>query len=119
MNTALWIIQILLGIVFIMVGLMKTVAPVNKLNQFSWTTRSSEAFIRFVGISELLIGFGLILPQVTGIFPILSVIAAFSLCLIMILAMVEHIKYKETNELWKNILFITLSLFVAGGRLMY
>ena len=118
MNTALWIIQILLSIMMIVIGFMKAFYPVEKLDKFSWTTRSSKGFIRYVGISELLIGIGLILPELTGILPVLTSYAALSLCMIMVLAMVEHIRYKEANEIWKNVIIILLAAFVALGRFM-
>jgi|SRR4030095_96959 len=116
MNTALWIVQILLGAMMMLLGLMKTFLPVEQLSKLSWTTRSPEAFIKFVGISELLIGLGLILPRLTGIKPELTSWAAISLCIVMALAAVEHIKYHERNEVWKNVLISILGLFVAVGR---
>jgi len=116
MNTALWIVQVLLGTMMMLLGGMKTFLPVERLRKLSWTRRSPEAFIRFVGISELLIGLGLMLPQLTGIKPALSSWAAISLCIVMALATVEHIKYHERNEIWKNVLISMLGLFVAVGR---
>jgi hypothetical protein len=116
MNTALWIVQILLGTIMLLLGVMKTFLPVEQLSKLSWTTRSTEAFIRFVGISELLIGLGLVLPQLTGIMPGLTSWAAISLCIVMALATVEHIKYHEKNEVWKNVLISIFGLFVAVGR---
>jgi uncharacterized membrane protein YphA (DoxX/SURF4 family) len=116
MNTALWIVQILLGAMMILLGLMKTFLPVEQLSRLSWTTRNSEAFVRFVGTSELLIGLGLILPQLTGIKPALTSWAAISLCIVMAAATMEHIRYHERNEIWKNVLISMLGLFVAVGR---
>jgi len=116
MNTALWIVQILLGAMMLLLGLMKTFLPLERLSKLSWTTRSSEAFVRFVGISELLIGFGLILPQLTGIVPALTSWAAICLCVVMVFATFEHIKYHEGNEVWKNLVISILGLFVAVGR---
>lgn len=116
MNTALWTVQAILGSFFLLLGLMKTFFPLERLNKLSWTTRSSEKFIRFVGISELLIGLGLILPQLTGILPFLTSLAACSLCMIMILAIAEHVKHKETREIWKNLIILLLAGFVAVGR---
>jgi hypothetical protein len=75
-----------------------------------------NGFIRFVGTSELLIGLGLILPQLTGILPILTPIGAASLCLVMILAIAEHIQHKETNDIPKNIIILLLAVFVAVWR---
>lgn len=116
MNTALWIVQILLGVIMSFIGLMKTFSPINKLEKFTWTTRYTPSYIRFVGISELLIGCGLILPQWTGILPILTFYAAIALCIIMVLAIKEHLKYGENHEIWKNVIFILLAAFVAIGR---
>lgn len=66
MNIALWIVQALLGTMMLVLGFMKAFRPVESLSQFSWTTRSTEDRIRFVGFSELMIGFGLIFPQLIG-----------------------------------------------------
>jgi len=116
MNTALWIVQILLSIMMLGIGFMKTFYPVEKLSKFSWTTRHPNRFIRFVGISEMLIGLGLIFPELTGILPMLTPYAAISLCMIMVLAMAEHVRYKEGHEIWKNVIIILPAAFVALGR---
>ena len=116
MNTALWIVQGILGGMMLILGVMKSFLPVEKLNKFSWTTRNSKNFTRFVGISELMIGFGLVLPQLTGILPLLTSIAAASLCLIMIFAIADHIRHKETHDVPKNVIILLLAAFIAVGR---
>ena len=116
MNTALWIVQIFLGTMMLLLGFMKTFLPVEKLSKLSWTSRSSEDRVRFVGFSELLIGSGLILPQLTGITPRLTSLAAMSLCIIMALAIAEHVRHEGKNEIGKNIIIMLLAAFVAVGR---
>jgi len=116
MNTALWIVEILLGTMMLSLGFMKTFLPVEKLSGISWTTRSSEDKVRFIGFSELLIGLGLILPQLTGITPRLTSLAAAFLCIVMIMATAEHIKHGEKSEIWKNIIILLLAAFIAVGR---
>lgn len=116
MNIALWVAQGILGAMFLMLGLMKSTQSKEKLSKIAWTTRSSMQKIRFIGISEFLIGLGLILPQLTGVMPVLTVIAAATLALVMILAIVEHLKYKETKEIATNVVLMVLALFVAWGR---
>src|SRR5678810_129014 len=113
MNTTLWIIQAIVGAIMFLLGVMKTFQPIEKLNKFSWTTRSSVGFVRFVGTSELLIGTALILPQLTGVLPILTPLAALSLCMIMVLAIADHVKNKEINEIGKNVIIILLAAFVT------
>ena len=117
MNTSLWIAQAILGAMMITIGIVKTFQPIEKLSKLSWTTHSSEGFVRFVGISEILIGAGLVLPQLTGILPLLTPLAALSLCMIMVLAIAEHVKHKESHEIGKNVTIILLAAFVAVGRL--
>jgi len=116
MNAALWIIQIVLSIMMLVIGFMKTFYPLEKMKKFSWTSRSSKGFVRFVGVSELLIGLGLILPELTGILPILTPLAAVSLCMIMLLAAIEHIKHKEKQDIGKNVIVFLLAAFVAIER---
>ena len=116
MNTALWIVQIVLSTLMLSLGFMKTFMPVKKLSTLNWTTHSSEGFVRFVGVSELLIGAGLVLPQLTGILPLLTPWAALSLCMIMVLAIAEHVRYKEIHEIGKNVIIILLAAFVVVGR---
>ena len=115
MNTSLWIVQAILGAMMILLGIMKTFLPIEKLSKFSWTTRSSKGFVRFVGISELLIGAGLILPELIGIVPILTPLAALFLCMIMVLAIADHVEYRETDEIGKNVIIIVLAAFVTVG----
>lgn len=118
MNAALWIVQIILSIMMLVIGFMKTFYPVENLGKFSWTKRSWKGFIRFVGISELLIGIGLIVPEMTGILPLLTPYAALSLCMIMVFAIVDHIRYNEVHEIWKNLIILLLAGLVALGRFM-
>ncbi len=73
--------------------------------------------IKFIGVSELLIGLGIVLPQLTGILPILTPVAAIALCLVMVLAAIDHYKSKEMKEVGINIFIFALSAFVVYGRL--
>jgi hypothetical protein len=115
MNASLWIVQAILAAMMILLGIMKTFQPIEKLSKFSWTTRSSKGFVRFVGISEFLIGAGLIVPQLTGILPILTPLAALSLCMIMVLAIADHVRNKEI-KIVMNVIIILLAAFVTVGR---
>lgn len=116
MNTTLWIIQGLLAAMFLMAGIMKTFMPKDKLAKMTWTVNASVAKIKFVGISELLIALGLVLPQLTGILPILTPVAACALVVIMILAAVEHYNSNEMKAIGMNMFILLLAAFVAYGR---
>ena len=117
MNIALWIVQGLLAAMYLMAGSLKTFNLARAKEQMPWAKNRSDAFVRFVGISELLGALGLILPLVTGILPWLTVLAATGLTLIQLLAIfTEHLPKKEFNVIPVNIVLLALALFVAIGR---
>jgi uncharacterized membrane protein YphA (DoxX/SURF4 family) len=117
MNIALWIAQILLAVLFGMAGLLKTFQVQKVKEQMPWAKNRSDAFVRFVGISELLGALGMILPLLTGILPWLTPLAALGLALIQVLAIAtEHLPKKEYNVIPMNIVLLALSVFVVIGH---
>ena len=119
MNIALWIAQGLLAAMYVAAGSMKTFQParVRETPQMTWAHTRPDGFIRFVGISELLGAFGLILPILTGILPWLTPIAAIGLTLIQLLAIfTEHLPKKEYNVIPMNLVLLGLAVFVVFGR---
>ena len=118
MNTALWIIQGILATMYVFAGITKSTQSKEKLEkQFPWAKDLSLNTVRFIGISELLGGIGLILPWLTGIAPVLTPISAVGLGIVMILAFsTVHLKRKEYKETGLNIILLILAAFVAYGR---
>jgi uncharacterized membrane protein YphA (DoxX/SURF4 family) len=116
MNIALWIAQILLGLMFLMAGSTKAFSYEKAKASMAWVQDSSKGLVTFIGVAELLGGLGLILPYVLGIAPILTPIAALGLGLIMILAAGFHAKRKESKAIPMNLILLVLALFVAFGR---
>ncbi|MBT2756858.1 DoxX family protein [Mesobacillus foraminis] len=116
MNIALWIVQIILGLAFIMFGSMKALQYEKAKASLPWVKDYSKGFVTFIGVSELLGGLVLILPYAIGIAPILTPVAALGLGLVMILAAGFHSKRKEYQAIGTNIIFLALAIFVAIGR---
>src|SRR5262245_22830625 len=83
---ALWTVQVLLAIAFGMAGVMKATQPIEVLAaQMVWPGDVPSALVRFIGVSELLGGIGLVLPAATRIQPRLTPLAAVGLVVVMIL----------------------------------
>ena len=117
MNIVLWIAQGLLAAMYLMAGSIKTFNTTKAKEQMPWAKNRSDAFVRFVGTSELLGALGLILPLVTGILPWLTVLSAIGLALIQLLAILtEHLPKKEYNVIPVNTVLLVLAVFVAFGR---
>jgi uncharacterized membrane protein YphA (DoxX/SURF4 family) len=116
MYIALWVVQILLALGFLMAGSAKTFTPIEKLQkQMSWTKHTTMPIVRLVGIVELLGALGLILPAATKIAPILTPIAAVGLVLAMIGAIIIHVRLNEVKQISAPLILLLLSLFVVVG----
>ncbi len=110
-NIALWIVQILLALVFLMAGYPRAFQPLDVVAQsIFWVTDVPPPLVRFIGISELLGAIGLIVPAMTRIQPRLTVPAAAGLSIIMLSASVFHVARGEFFALP-----MTVTLFSIGG----
>ena len=98
MLIALWILNALLALAFIAAGAMKLARPKSALvaSGMAWVDDFADPTVKLIGAAELIGGIGLILPLLTGIAPILTPIAATALALVMLGAVVVHIRRKES-----------------------
>lgn len=118
LNVALWVSQGLLAAMFIMAGTNKCFQTIDELSKMlPWATQVPEGLVRFIGISELLGGLGLLLPSILRIKPILTPIAAIGLVTIMVFASIFHISRGETSVIGINFVIMAIALFVAWGRI--
>jgi putative oxidoreductase len=116
LHIALWIAQVILGGMFMMGGFMKAFTPIDELSvQMPWA-KDIPLLTPFIGISELLGGLGLILPAALRIAPRLTVLSAYGLAVIMVLALLFHISRGEVSGIPTNIVLGLLSVFIAWGR---
>jgi hypothetical protein len=120
-NIALWVVQGLLALVYLAAGGVKAVRPREQLaasGRFDWMKDTSDGGVKAVGIVEILGALGLILPELTGIAPILTPIAAVGLVIVQVLAMRVHIRLGEQKSLPANVILLLLAAFVAVGRFL-
>jgi len=111
MNILLWVLQIVLGLYYLMGGswmISKIPAPWLKLlPKPAWIT---------LGVLQVLFALGLVLPDATGMFPQLTPIAA--VCVTLETGLVATLtKPKFQGVLWVVVPAL-LALFVAYGRLV-
>lgn len=120
-NIALWAVQALLALVYLAAGGLKVVRPREQLvasGNFDWMKDTSDAGVKAVGAVELLGALGLILPELTGIAPILTPIAAVGLVVVQIGAIRVHLTRNERQPLPANGVLLLLAAFVAVGRFL-
>ena len=102
---------------FGMAVFMKTFQTTKAHDTLPWAKNRSDAFVHFVGVSELLGALGMIFPLLTGILPWLTPLAAIGLALIQVLAIfTEHLPKKEYKVLPMNVVLMVLSLLIVLGR---
>ncbi|MFK7970137.1 MAG: DoxX family protein [Bacteroidia bacterium] len=117
LNIALWVAQALLGLMFLMAGAMKASQPVEALTEsLPWVTSTPLWLVRFIGLSELLGGLGLLLPSILRIKPFLTVWAAIGLAVVMLLAALFHGARGEFSAIGVNVVMLALFVFIAWGR---
>lgn len=117
MNIALWIVQGLLALAFLMAGGMKLLQPKAKMaEKMAWVEDFSDIQIKGIGAVEVLGAIGLIVPPLTGIAPVLAPLAALGLVLTMAGAAITHYRRGEMAMIAPNGVLLVLSLIVMVGR---
>ncbi|HEY7023090.1 MAG TPA: DoxX family protein [Ktedonobacterales bacterium] len=118
MNIALWVIQILLALAFLVAGAPKATQSIEALSKrLTWAKDVPVPLVRFIGVAEILGALGLILPALTGILPGLTIAAAVGLAIIQASAIIFHLMRGEARVIAGNIVLLALLLFVIYGRI--
>ena len=115
MNILLWILQCLLGLLFIFSGVMKFVMSVAEMNAQSPVVWPG-IFLHFIGVCEVLGGVGLILPSALRIEPYLTPLAAAGLAIITAGATVTTLMGPMKGMAVVPLVTCLLCIFVAWGR---
>lgn len=122
MNILLWILQALLAVIFLMLGFMKVSQSKDVIKEkggerMAWVEDLSDRNVKLIGILEILAGIGLILPQLTGILPMLTPLAAVGVVFTMIGAITLHVRRGDGPQaIGLNIVLLLMAAFVAYGR---
>ncbi len=116
MDVVLWILQVVLGVSFVLAGVMHGFRQEQAKKRMIWMQAVSSGLLTFIGTAEILGGVGLVLPWLTNIAPVLTPLAAAGLTIMMILAAIFHFSRKEYPNIVFNLVLGALAAFVAYGR---
>jgi len=116
MNIILWVLQILLGLYFLMIGAIHFILPAGLPEAMAWMYDLSPWLHWFSGAVEILGGIGLILPGLVKIQTRLTPLAALGLTLVMVGAIVYHLTRGETQNILLNVILAGLCFFIYYGR---
>jgi len=115
-DIAYWVVAGLLALFYLYSGALKVTQSQEKLApMMTWAgTAVPMAGVRTIGVLEVLGAVGLILPPLTGVAPVLAVVAAIGLTVLQVLATGFHARRGETKDLWLNVVLV-----VVAGALVW
>jgi hypothetical protein len=118
MNIALWIVAGLLAVASLAGGAMLLLLPKEKLaaSSWGWVEDFSAGAVKSIGTLKVLAAVGLILPAALDIAPVLVPLAAVGWVLLMVGAMITHLRRHEAQAIVVNLALLALAAFVAWGR---
>lgn len=118
MNTALWIIAGLLSAAFLAGGAMRLIQSKEKLvaSGFGVFEDFSPGAVKAIGALEVLAAVGLILPALLDIAPVLVPLTAVGVALLMIGAVIAHLRRQEPKVIVVPLTLLALAVLVAWAR---
>ena len=120
MDTALWVIAVLLAVGFLAGGSALILLPKEKYRALGanqhWVDDFGTGHLKAIGAIKTTGAVGLVLPAWTGIAPMLVPLAAAGLALFMAGAATTRFRRSEWRYFVGDLVFIGLFAFVAWGR---
>jgi uncharacterized membrane protein YphA (DoxX/SURF4 family) len=122
MDTIIAVIQVVLGLLLTVGGLLKLTVPYAKYTDIpavAWSKDFKPEHILLIGVLEVSGGIGLIVPLVLRSLTMLTPLAAVGIALYMSGAMATHLRRSEyLHMVGILIFFLGPALFVAYGELV-
>ncbi|SOD84401.1 DoxX family protein [Streptomyces sp. Ag109_G2-15] len=118
MNIALWITAGLLAVGSLAGGAMLLIQPKERLasSGWAWVEDFGAGTVKAIGGLKVMAAVGLILPALLHVAPVLVPLAAVGWGLLMIGAMITHLRRQEAQAIAVNLVLLALAAFVAWGR---
>lgn len=120
MDTALWIVTVLLAVAYLTGGIAMLTLTKDRFRSFSdgqhYVDDFDAGFVKGIGAVKVLAAAGLTLPAVLDVAPVLVPSAALGLVLLMTGATTVRIVRREWLYAAGDLLFFALAGFVAWGR---
>src|SRR5262249_11928666 len=114
MDTALWIAQVLLAAAMFGAGMLKLVAPIERVTAKMPALASlGVTSVRLIGLAEALGAIGLLAPRPTGIDPLLTPLAAAGLLVVAVGAVATHARRGEVSLALLTSMLGGMAAFIA------
>jgi len=114
-SAVLWVVQIVLALLFLFVGMMKLVTPIDILLA-QMAVPLPGLFVRFIGVIEVAGALGLVFPALLRIKVFLTPLAAWGLALEMVGATIITVIGAGVVSALMPFLVGVLAVYIAYGR---
>ena len=121
MTIAIWIVQCLLGLIFLITGSFKFFQSREKViaSGGTWAEDYAPGIVKAIAGVELISGLSVIMTKILSLDHNIANIGAGCMALIMTGAIYVHIMRKEYQHAIINMVFLLMALFVVyAGRLV-
>ena len=115
MALAVWIVQGLLGLIFVITGCFKFFQSREKViaSGGTWAEDFKPGTVKLIAGAEIICGIAVIVPKLLGYGSYRTFISAAGIALIMAGSIYTHLKRKEFQHAIINSVFLIMGLFVA------
>jgi len=117
-DIALWLLAGVLALAFLAAGTLKLVRSRAELTAsgMAWAADASAGAVKGLGALEVLGAVGLVLPAAVGVATVLTPLAALGLTVVMIGAVVLHVRRGEQKAVGAPLVLGLLALVLAVLR---
>jgi len=117
-DVVLWVLAGILAAAFLGAGVMKVSRSKEALKKagMAWVDDFSPGMVRLIGALEILAAIGLILPAALDVAPVFVPLAAAGLVVMMVGAVVVHVRRKEVQTMAPAVILLVIAVVVAWGR---
>src|ERR1700722_7019053 len=119
MTITLWIVESLLGLIFVITGSFKFFQTKEKViaSGGTWAEDFEPGIVKIIAGVELISGLSVIVPRLLGHGRYLTFMGAASIAFIMTGSIYTHIRRKEFQHAIINLVLLLMALFVVyAGR---
>jgi hypothetical protein len=110
MEIAYWIVAGLLAALYLFAGGRKVAQSKEQLApMMGWVDTIPMSVVRLIGVLEILGAIGLVLPPLTGIAPVLALVAALGFLVLQSLATGLHLSRGEATLIPLNLVLIVMA----------
>lgn len=118
MDIALWIVQVLLALAFLLFGVVHASQRNRATGRSAWMLDVPKPLLTSIGALEILGAVALVVPWATGVATWLTPLAAIAFVGLMVFAAVFHLRRPaEGANVALNLVLGLMAAFVALGRI--